>query len=215
MSDIPRETLEHYATGYDAGRLTQGSGRIELARTQELVRRHLPAPPAVVCDCGGGPGVYALWLARLGYTVHLIDPVPVHIAQAHEASAAHRAAPLASCTVGDARRIALPDGSVDATLLFGPLYHLTERADRMTALREARRIVRQGGVVLAIGISCFISIRTVAIEGPARLIARVRDSWDDTERRTRALDALRATEDAPSLLGASQHLMVIARREAN
>ena len=40
---------------------------------------------------------------------------------------------------------------------FGPLYHLTERDDRITALREAARIVRPGGVVLAVGISRFVS----------------------------------------------------------
>ena len=38
-------------------------------------------------DVGGGPGVYACWLAMLGYEVHLYDPVPLHVAQAEEASA--------------------------------------------------------------------------------------------------------------------------------
>ena len=40
----------------------------------------------------------------------------------------------------------------------GPLYHLVERSDRLLALREARRVVRPGGCVVAVGISRFASL---------------------------------------------------------
>jgi SAM-dependent methyltransferase len=49
------------------------------------------------------------------------------------------------------------DGSGDAVLLLGPLYHLTAREDRLSALREARRVLRTDGVLLAAGISRFAS----------------------------------------------------------
>jgi SAM-dependent methyltransferase len=55
--------------------------------------------------------------------------------------------------VGDARSLDLADASVDAVLLLGPLYHLTRRAERVQALREARRVVRSGGPVFAAAIS--------------------------------------------------------------
>jgi SAM-dependent methyltransferase len=95
---------------------------------------------------------------RKGYEAHLLDALPLHVEQAREASARQPEAPLASATIGDARRIERPDESADAALLFGPLYHLTEREDRIAALREARRIVRAGGVVVAVGISRFASL---------------------------------------------------------
>jgi hypothetical protein len=44
---------------------------------------------------------------------------------------------------------------VDAVLLLGPLYHLTCRDDRLAALREARRVLRDDGVLCAVGISRF------------------------------------------------------------
>jgi hypothetical protein len=44
---------------YERERLSRGAGRLELARTQELLERFLPPPPADVLDVGGGPGVYA------------------------------------------------------------------------------------------------------------------------------------------------------------
>ncbi len=32
----------------------------------------------VILDVGGGPGVYACWLAKQGYEVHLVDATPLH-----------------------------------------------------------------------------------------------------------------------------------------
>jgi ubiquinone/menaquinone biosynthesis C-methylase UbiE len=31
--------------------------------------------------------------------------------------------------------------------MMGPMYHLTERADRLLALREARRVLRPDGLI--------------------------------------------------------------------
>jgi ubiquinone/menaquinone biosynthesis C-methylase UbiE len=146
--------LGHYGAGYELKRLEQGASRIEFARTKELLGRLLPEPPAAVLDIGGGPGAYATWLARLGYRVHLIDAVPLHVEQAAEAAARH---PY-TVEVGDARRLQQPDSSFDAVLLLGPLYHLTERTERVQALAEARRVVRIGGVVVAAAISRFASL---------------------------------------------------------
>jgi SAM-dependent methyltransferase len=146
-----RAMHEHYQRGDEADRLTRsGKGRLEFERTQELVLRALPAPPATVADIGGGPGRYALWLAGLGYRVAHRDLVPLHVEQVRDlagnGSSIHSA-------VGDALSLDLADSSVDAVLLLGPLYHLERRADRVQALREAARIVRPGGPVFGAAIS--------------------------------------------------------------
>jgi SAM-dependent methyltransferase len=57
------------------------------------------------------------------------------------------------------------DQSVDAVLLFGPLYHLTDRPDRVQALAEARRMLRAGGLVLAAAISRFASVLDGLVRG--------------------------------------------------
>jgi SAM-dependent methyltransferase len=149
------EIAAHYG-GVDEGRRL-GPFDLERVRTWELLGRFLPPPPAVVLDVGGAAGVYALPLAERGYQVHLVDPVAGHVEQARRASQGQPAAPLAGAAVGDARRLAHPDGGADAVLLLGPLYHLTERADRLRALAEARRVLRPGGVVAAAAISRFAS----------------------------------------------------------
>ena len=47
--------------------------RTEWAVTLRAMRDYLPPPPAQVLDCGGGPGRYAIELARQGYEVTLFD----------------------------------------------------------------------------------------------------------------------------------------------
>jgi ubiquinone/menaquinone biosynthesis C-methylase UbiE len=178
---------DYYAAIFDEqDRLAEGVGELERVRTQELLTRHLPPAPATVLDVGGAAGVYALWLARQGYQVHLIDPVPRHVEQARQASAAQAEHPIASCTTGDARELAYDDAFADAVLLLGPLYHLTERADRIAALAEARRVLKPGGVVIAAGISRFASMLGCLSDGlldDPDFVAIVRQDLRDGQHR--------------------------------
>jgi SAM-dependent methyltransferase len=148
----------HYELGIERGRLlSDGEPRLELARTLELLDRFLPAPPADVLDVGGGPGVYASILARKGYRVELIDVLQLHVDQARAAAAEQPGAPFGA-RLGDARALDVDDGSYDALLLLGPLYHLTDRSDRLRALREACRALRPHGVLIGAAISRFASL---------------------------------------------------------
>jgi SAM-dependent methyltransferase len=148
MSSEDAELRAHYAQGKEWDRLRDPTGAIEFERTREILQRQLPAPPAVIADIGGGPGRYALWLAELSYTVEHRDLIRLHVQQLQE-----QAGPRVHAEVGDARDLNLPDASVDAVLLLGPLYHLRDRTHRIKALCEAGRIVRPGGRVFAAVIS--------------------------------------------------------------
>jgi 2-polyprenyl-3-methyl-5-hydroxy-6-metoxy-1,4-benzoquinol methylase len=136
-------------------RLAGRQGRIELARTQEILSRHLSPAPQRVLDVGGAVGTYAAWLASQGHMVHLVDPVADQVAEARRRAGSP---PMFTASVGDALGLDQPDGSYDAVLLFGPLYHLVERADRISALKQAARIVRPGGLVFGAAISRFASL---------------------------------------------------------
>jgi SAM-dependent methyltransferase len=253
----------HYDLGVEQPRLAHES-TLEWVRSREVLERYLPPPPASVLDVGGGPGVYAAWLAGKGYAVRLIDPVPRHIDEARTLAAGSFEA-----AIGDARRLEAADASFDAVLLMGPLYHLVERADRIQALGEARRVAKPGGCVIAVGISRFASLldglrfdwlrdpdfrsiveadlrsgqhrnprpeerpewfTTAFFHRPDELVAEVTESGLDVEavlgiegpgwlvrrdvQQAELVEVARAVEQEPSLLGASAHLMLIARRLA-
>jgi SAM-dependent methyltransferase len=262
---MQREIAEYYRRLGEQTRLGRADGRLEFARTRDVLARVLPPPPATVLDVGGATGAYAGPLAAEGYRVHVVDPVAEHVAVA-------AALPGVTAALGDARRLAEPDGSFDAVLLFGPLYHLLDRGERVAAWREAGRVVRPGGVVVAATISRFASLldgyakgydsepefvpvvwrdlatgehrtpdeqryfttayfhhpdelpgevaaagleleRVLGVEGPLwMLVDRLDALLDDPARGARLLDQLRAIEEERTLLGASSHLLSVARR---
>ncbi|WP_406175278.1 class I SAM-dependent methyltransferase [Streptomyces sp. NBC_00996] len=147
----PEITRFYTETIDEADRLTTtADGRLEMVRTQELLRRHLPPSPAQIFDVGGGPGAHARWLVADGYTVHLVDPIPRHIEQAKDTGA--------TVELGDARQLTGEDAAYDVVLLLGPLYHLIDRADRDRALTEAYRVLKPGGLLAAAGINRYSSL---------------------------------------------------------
>jgi SAM-dependent methyltransferase len=156
-SPKPEEIADHYASGYEADRLHTGAGKLDCERSRELLKRFLPSVPTTILDVGGGPGGHACWLAKQGYEVHLIDITPLHVHLAKEASRCQPEAPLASANIGDACSLSWNAETADTILLFGPLYHLTDKKDRLKALQEAHRVLKSGGVLLAVGISRFAS----------------------------------------------------------
>ncbi|MET9958103.1 methyltransferase domain-containing protein [Streptomyces sp. NPDC006326] len=170
---VRQEIIDFYTHSDEAARLhTTATGTLELERTRELLRRHLPPAPARVLDVGGGPGTHAHWLAADGYTVHIVDPVPKHVSQADALDGV-------TSELGDARRLTAAAGTYDAVLLLGPLYHLHDKGDRLSALTEAARVVRPGGLVAAAAISRYSPlldyIATTGITEPA-----VQDGVRDT-----------------------------------
>jgi SAM-dependent methyltransferase len=131
-------------------------GQLEFARTQELLLRQLPPAPARILDVGGGTGRYSAWLADLGYEVHLVEPTPLHLAQARRRSA--RSTIPFRVSVGHAGELPEEDASQEVVLLFGPLYHLKDEADRLQAFSEARRVLVADGLLAAIAISRFAGL---------------------------------------------------------
>jgi ubiquinone/menaquinone biosynthesis C-methylase UbiE len=264
--------VEYYSEYDEKNRLADNWGQIEFIRTQSILTRHLKPPPAVILDVGGAAGRYACWLAREGYEVHLMDPVPLHVEQAKAASDAQAATPIVNCRVGDARQLSYDDSMADAVLLLGPLYHLTEVQDRRRALSEAYRVLKPGGYMFAAGISRFAStvdglvsgyfrdpafreimardletgqhrnptdnpsffmdtffhhpdelkaevtqvgfelVGLFAVEGISYMLRNFDHDWSDESHRGFLLDILAKIEQEESLIGASPHILCVARK---
>jgi ubiquinone/menaquinone biosynthesis C-methylase UbiE len=147
----------HYGSGVETERLLRGTSRLEFHRTKQIMLRQLPKKKnATILDIGGGPGYYSRWLARMGYSVHLVDILPLHIQQARMMEKQSKN-PLASISLGDARKLDFLDQYAEAILLFGPMYHLIRRKERMVALSEAFRVLKPSGIIFVAAVSRFAS----------------------------------------------------------
>lgn len=148
---INTEIEDFYTETSEEDRLILGLGPLEFERNKELIQRYLPAKKGIVIDVGGGPGVYAEWLAGLGHTVHLIDPVPKHIKQAIKRSDKLKK-PYQS-HLGEARKLDFEDNFADVIILHGPLYHLQQKKERIDAITEAKRVLKPNGIILGFAIN--------------------------------------------------------------
>ncbi len=155
MDILNDEVSEHYLESREHERLMSPFGRLEFERSKDILVRNLFQPPARILDLGGGTGHYSFWLANLGYEVHLVDAMECHIEMAKRLM---QACTLASISVGDARATSFGDESMDVVLMFGPLYHLTDKRDRQKALAEVMRVLKPGGKLFTVCISKFASL---------------------------------------------------------
>lgn len=154
---IKKDIQKHYESGIELQRLSEELYLIERIRTQELILRYIRKKPSKILDVGGGAGIYSFYLSDMGHEVHLLDPVPMHIEEAKSYSSKSKKS-LASISVGEARRLKFNDNYFDLVLLFGPLYHLTERSQRIKALVEAKRVLAEGGICLCVVVSRYASM---------------------------------------------------------
>jgi len=87
----------------------------------------------------------------------------------------------------DARNINRANESADVVLIMGPLYHLIDREDRMKVLREAYRVLKKGGILVAVAITKYCN----AI-------------W--------SIDTIHQIKNDTSVMGMSPHFMVIGKK---
>lgn len=146
-----KEVYDFYNNGAEIDRLERGLGIVEFYRSKEIISKYI-TEKSTIYDIGGGIGKYSEWLAELGHDVTLIELAPTAVAYAKK----NMKTPYIA-GVGDAREINKPDESADVVLLMGPLYHLQNESDREKALKEAYRVLKKGGLLIAAGISKFSS----------------------------------------------------------
>jgi ubiquinone/menaquinone biosynthesis C-methylase UbiE len=140
--------------------------RTEYAVTERALLEYLPPPPARLLDCGGGPGRYAIALARRGYQVTLFDLSAGNLALARRNAVAtgQVLSGYEQGTASDLSRFA--PNSFDALLLLGPLYHLLQDGERRQALREAYRVLKPGRPLFAAFLTRYAVARFCAAHEP-------------------------------------------------
>lgn len=148
---------DFYSHEIEPNRLDLEIFKLEGIRTKEIIERYLPKNNLEILDVGGGAGYYSFWLREKGHNVTLVDLSPGNI-QLVRKYAETSGIKLNRFETGDAVNLNFPDERFDMVLLLGPLYHLTERNERIAALSEAKRVLKPGGILLSAVISRYASL---------------------------------------------------------
>ncbi len=164
MSQLVRDFYNSNAVA-EWQRLDSMLSRVEFAGTLRLIDKYFPEEGRV-CDVGGGPGRYAIELIQRGYAVTLLDISNEEILLARNRLDEMGLA-AEQLIVGDAQDLsALVSESFDAALFLGPMYHIVERENRLTALRELTRILKPAGVAIVAYLNSWGLIKTGIVDFP-------------------------------------------------
>jgi S-adenosylmethionine-dependent methyltransferase len=159
----------------EAGRLDRH--QLEFDLTWRYLRDYLPAQGAIL-EVGAATGRYTVELARRGYQVTAVDLSAALLERCRQNLVEAGVAARVDLVVADARNLGeIAAQQFDAVLLMGPLYHLTEEADRLSVLQAAVNRLRGGGLI----VSAFLS-RFGVISG----LLRRNPQWIEDQTHVRA-----------------------------
>lgn len=167
-----------YASGDEWGRLVRDEyHRLEFETTLHFLAKHLPKRGRVL-DAGGGPGRYAIELAKNGHQVVLFDLTPglLDIArrEVKRAGLQGRVTGFEEGTIEDLSRF--PSRSFDAVLcLGGPLNHLLDPKARGRALDELVRVAKRRAPIVLSVIGRLAVLQVGLVRNPGDLKRHPRD----------------------------------------
>lgn len=125
------------------------SGKLEYEMTTEILKKYLPQK-ATILDLGGATGVYAFPLAKMGYKVYLSDLSETLVKKAIQKKEKLHEINIKSIDVINAVDLSIyKENTFDCVLLFGPLYHLLEKAERIKCISEVKRVLKNNGLIFA------------------------------------------------------------------
>ena len=118
-------------------RLDRRHGQVEYQTSMAYLHRYL-SPGDRIVDIGAGAGRYSLALKSEGYDVTAVEYVRPNIGKIR---AKDRELKVIEASAVDLSMF--QDEEFDVSILFGPMYHLYSKEDRIKALKEAKRITRK------------------------------------------------------------------------
>ncbi len=137
--------LEDYYSHFNEDhRLKTRHGQVEFITTLKYVEKVLNNDlDKKIVEIGAGTGAYSVYLASLGYQVTAVELVKHNIEILKSKNSKVKALNLNALDLS-----LIPDNSFDVTLLFGPMYHLLKKEEKIKALSEAKRITKDQGIIL-------------------------------------------------------------------
>lgn len=137
--------LEDYYSHFNEDhRLQTRHGRVEFITSIKYIHEVLNDDHTKkILDIGAGTGAYSVYLDKEGYDVTAVELVE------HNIKVFKSKKSNVKIHQGNALDLSMFNDDVfDVTLLFGPMYHLLTKEDKIKALNEARRVTKIDGTIL-------------------------------------------------------------------
>lgn len=133
------ELIKYYNKFNEDKRLNTKHGNIEFITALKYIQKYLKK--GSILDVGAGTGKYSIELTNHGYDVTALELVKHNLRVIESKS-------NIKCVLGNAINLSMfDDNSFDAVILFGPMYHLISVNDKVKALNEAKRVVKNNGFI--------------------------------------------------------------------
>lgn len=139
-----QELIKYYNKFNEEKRLNTRHGQVEFLTSIKYINHYLKEfkNPNII-DIGAGAGKYSEYLANKGYDVTAVELIKHNV---RKIQALNLNIKVIQANAIDLKKI--KDESYDITLLFGPMYHLITKEEKISALNEAKRITKKGGIIM-------------------------------------------------------------------
>lgn len=145
MKKTEEDLIKNFYSNYDEeGRLTKKSHKPEYLITMKYIHKYL-RPGMKILEIGAGTGKYSLALANEGYCVDAVELVSHNIKIMKKKIKQYHKINIYEGNAVDLDF--LQNDTYDIVLLLGPMYHLFNDEDKHSAISEAIRVAKKGGII--------------------------------------------------------------------
>ena len=137
MDAFKQKLTDYYNQFNEDKRLDHRHGQVEFLTSMHYIHAYV-SPGDKIIDIGTGTGRYALQLKEEGYDVTAVEYVRPNIGKLRVKDPAIK---IVEASAVDLSMFA--DEEFDVAILFGPLYHLYAKEEKLKALKEAKRISKK------------------------------------------------------------------------